>query len=89
MTRLNIQKSNAIEAENFRLADQLKSQIEGLQEDLTNADPAVVLANKAMYDDISEVLSAFEDDALKVLFGDHVTVTIYKDRIETEEYDHE
>lgn len=43
----------------------------------------------AMAGPVKEFLATFEDDDLLNLFGDHVTITVTKDGIQKEEYDHD
>lgn len=41
------------------------------------------------YDDIKELLSGFDEDDLKQVFGDHVKVIANRQGVETEEYSHD
>lgn len=38
---------------------------------------------------IDAVVAGMDEDVMKALFGDHVSVTVYADRVETELYDHD
>lgn len=53
----------------------------------TNEDynPDLALAEE----DAIEFLSNIDDSVLRDLFGDHVEITVFKDRTEVEEYDHD
>lgn len=42
-----------------------------------------------MAEDITKTLGSFEEEDYKLIFGDHVSVTVFKDRIEVEEYEHD
>lgn len=44
---------------------------------------------KSVKEDIREFLSQFDDDLLKHMFGDHVEITVTKEGISVEEYEHE
>ena len=37
----------------------------------------------------AKLINTFDENVLMDIFGDHVTVTVHKDRVETEYYDHE
>lgn len=89
LEHLQAKKAAAISQENFREAERIRNEIQSVEYDLECCDRDAILAEQAMFVDIKEVLNAFDEEVLKVLFGDHVRVTIYQDRIETEEYDHE
>jgi hypothetical protein len=36
-----------------------------------------------------ELVSAIPENVMKTLFGDHVKVTVFRDRVEVDEYEHE
>lgn len=40
-------------------------------------------------DAVQELVSAIPEEVMKDIFGDHVSVTVYKDRVDVDEYDHE
>jgi len=42
-----------------------------------------------LYEEISEFLSEFKQEVLQRIFGDHISVTVTKDGVEIEEYEHD
>lgn len=57
-------------------------------EDVTNEDYDPVIASA--YNDLKTFLNAFDDDALKMMFGDHSEITVHRDgRVDVDEYEHE
>jgi len=42
-----------------------------------------------IYKDVRAFLKQFDDDMLEELFGDHKTITVTKDKVEVESYDHD
>lgn len=38
---------------------------------------------------ISTFIGTFDEQTLKIMFGDHAKVVVYRDRVEVDEYDHE
>jgi hypothetical protein len=75
--------------------DDDEKEIEFIRKRIWNGDSWVENPNLDTHEysllkQIEEVLKGVPDDFYKDLFGDHVTVTVYKDgRIETEKYDHD
>lgn len=46
-------------------------------------------ANMDTADAAQELVSTIPEEVMKGIFGDHVSVTVYKDRVEVDEYEHE
>jgi hypothetical protein len=85
---------NKLKAENVKLAkkkDQ-KWRIESNErklEELENADIKQVKWKTEVLKDINGLLDMADTDALLEMFNDHVKVTVTKDGIETEDYEHD
>jgi len=88
LATLEKDKKNAIEAEFFGEAERIKNKIEELKSQLIPPNTDYALYLKA-YQTIKNVLGAFDDDAFKMLFGDHCRVLVAKDSVTTEEYSHD
>lgn len=69
---------------NYEIENLKKSKSSDKEEKLKELEAKKDLSKK-----IAEVLTSFDDDLYEHLFGDGVKVTVYKDRIETDEYDHD
>lgn len=45
--------------------------------------------HQKLRDSVVETLQGFDEEDYKLIFGDHVSITVYKDKIEVEEYEHD
>lgn len=57
--------------------------------DIEEANPDEIKKQAKMVRDIVDFLQLIDNDALRDMFGDHVMVTVSRDGIETEEYEHD
>jgi hypothetical protein len=60
-----------------------------LIEELNNLCPEEVKKRILFLRDIDEMMNLIDKDTLEEMFGDHVKVTVLKDKIKTERYEHD
>lgn len=84
------QISTAAVAGKFKEAAKLQEQLERTEYELNNKVYSQEDVDK-LKDllQVDEVFKAFDEDFYKMMFGDHVKVTITRNGIEVEEYEHE
>lgn len=58
-------------------------------EEINNTDIQQITHKKNMFNDIVNCLSLMHENVLKEMFGDHVSVTVSRKGITTEEHEHE
>jgi hypothetical protein len=87
---LEQKKKLAAATEDYAEAERCKKQIESLRDQYVAPGEVESLEKLlVVYKSINEILCAFDKDSFKMLFGDHVQVTVSKDSINVEEYNHD
>lgn len=88
------QISTAATTGKYKEAAKLQDELDRVEHELNNKvysqeDVNKLLTLLEVKNQVHEVFKAFDEDFYKMMFGDHVKVTITRNGIEVEEYEHE
>jgi len=87
IAKLKREKAEAVVNEDYLKANEIKNEIGELEIELLQGD---MKALKAAFNAAKAVWANFEEEMLRSMFGDHVEITVYPNKIETTQYrDHE
>lgn len=87
---LSLQKQKAVQDENYSHADLLKREMESVKKQIDDyKEPGEQKQLAEAFKAAEQVFNAFDDEALRALFDDHVQVTVSREGIEVESYQHD
>lgn len=88
---LRAEEKTCIEQKKYSKAQEALGKIAKIEADLAEMDTPIENFQQIIdaYEDVRMLFEKFDGEIFESLFGDHMRVTVTKDGITTEEYDHE